>query len=107
MEPIDGVNFSEQNKVIDLKLYKNKKRKQKQLYLLIGDYYEHKSLPIQITILSLSAPNPFTHNQIYLAVDMKGQIVAFEEGVEHDWKPITKKYFIEQVEKNIDDSEKV
>ena len=103
MEPIDDVNLNVKDKVIDLKLYKHKKRKQKQLYLLIGDCYEHINLPLYIKVLSLSAPNPFTGTQIYLVVDDKGQVVVFNEGEEPNWKPITETYFVEQVKKSRDD----
>ncbi len=97
MEPTNEVNTSVTNKVIDIKSYKNKKREQKQTYLLIGEHYEHITLPMQITVLALSIPNPFSGNKIYLSVDCHGQIFAFDENEGENWAQITSEYFLEKV----------
>lgn len=104
MESTNAVNTS--SKVVDLKLYKNKKRKQKQSYLLVGEHYERSDIPLRpdsnfnlsIKILSLSIPNPFTNMKMYLAIDNAGSICAFEEGEEYQWTPITTEHFVKVAE---------
>lgn len=84
--------------VIELVQYKNKKREQKQSYLFIGDYYKHISLPMAIKILAISINNPFNDTKIYLAVDQKGSILAFNEGEEALWQTIDAMNFKEMVD---------
>lgn len=89
------------NNVIELVQYKNKKREQKQQYLLIGEHYKHISLPMSIKLLAISIGNPFDNNtKIYLAVDQKGSVLAFNEGEEALWLSIDVTEFKEMVDES-------
>ena len=91
MESTTGIDTSE-TKVIQLSEFK-KKPKKKKLFLYVDEHYEHISLPLAIRVLAISTVNPFTGKIIYLCVDYTGAIVAFEEGDEPLWNPISDKQF--------------
>lgn len=97
MESTTGIDTT-QSKVVQLKDYKKKKREKQKAYLYVDEHYEHISLPLQIKVLAVSTRNPFTGNVIYLCVDQAGAIVAFEEGDEPLWNPISDQQFRDYVD---------
>ena len=108
MESANAINTESQNKVVDLKVYRNQKQKQKKQQpqlnqLLVGEHYVHQNIPmydntehkLSIKILALSLENPFTSLRMYLGIDAKGAICAFNEGDEENWLPLEEQSFVD------------
>jgi hypothetical protein len=104
MESLNASN--NQSNVIDLSTYKNKKRKNNQHYLVIGHFYCHEKLALNVQVLALSIKNPFDGYKFYLCVDIKGGICAFKEGIEAEWQEISEQEFVEKVQESQNETNK-